>query len=622
MQRILPLPEYLINRLKAGEVVERPFSVVKELVENSLDAWAQNIVVEVKDWGKKLIKVQDDGIWIAPQDLPLTIQRYATSKISSEKDLYSILTYGFRWEALAAIAEVSRFRMVTKEKITEDGEKITEDRWWYQKIGKQMMSEDGDKYHRQWAGRPHTISFVDSDGSNVWYKLEKIWNDVKISPVAVNFNHWTVVYVEDLFYNVPARAKFLKSSKTEEKYIYDWLVSLALANPSVWFKYIKDGKVIFDLKPSSDLFSRIKDIYPSWQKHFKIVENKTWFWHLYGVVSDAKLTFLSPDYIRIFVNKRYIQDKIVKKSILEAYYRQLPHNEYPFAILFLDLNPSFVDVNVHPRKIEVKFEDPGSVYNFVKSSIERVFEDEKISTVDVHKFNFFTKESKNDFNLTSKSWKQVLSLEFENKISVPNEWKSNRDFQIKLWENDLQIIWYLWNTYILLQDKDNFYIVDQHALAERIKFEKLKQQVQQKWFVSHILLQPLTMQIDLLDLEPKIAKLSQFGFDIWLIWKNKIVVYAVPQVFDQYKIDLNLLLTKLLTLPPERINLEKILDEIWASKACKTSIKAWDKISLEEMKNLIEEGFEYIKWQFVCQHWRPSFVRLSKEDIEGLFDRI
>lgn len=574
------LPQHLINKLKAWEIVERPASVVKELIENSLDAEWKNINIEILDWWKKLIKVEDDGIWISKEDLPLTIERYATSKINSEEDLERILTYWFRWEALAAISEVSKFKIQSK---IEEG--------------------------------------------YIWYELVKVGKTVSIKPFPFPKEHWTIVYVEDIFYNVPVRRKYLKSKQTEEKYIRQTIINFALSNYNIWFKFISDKKVIFNFSSVDSLFDRIKQIYgEDIVKNLKPVENyigEDWQLKVYWFVSDSSLTFSSSDNMIIFVNKRPIQDKLLKKAVMQAYYRQIAPNEYPFVLLFLEINPNLVDVNVHPRKLEVKFKDPGSVFNFVYNSLISVFEENKINIWVIKNFD---KEIKNNFKINNlkNQGKVWLNLDFSKKVVNQTEiaWEEkNQDKQVSISWFNLKIIWQLWNTYILLEDNENLYIVDQHALAERIIFEKLRDEVLRKWLNPKILFTPVSIEISNLvnDLDEKIKKLNKWGFDVWLLWENKLVLYAVPEVLEKYKIDLKKLIFKLLTL--ERIDLNIILDEIWATKACKAAIKAWDKLSYLEMKKLIEDWFEYIKWQFVCQHGRPSFVKIDKENIEKLFDR-
>ena len=569
---IKKLSQHIINKLKAWEIVERPASVVKELVENSLDANAKNIVVEVIDWWKKLIKVSDDWMWISKQDLPMTIERYATSKISSYEDIEKILTYWFRGEALAAISEVSKFKIISKT--TEE---------------------------------------------DIAWQLKKIGKDIKLLPSSVGFQHWTVVYVQDLFYNVSVRRKYLKSWKTEFHYIKSLMLNYALTNENIWLKLISEWKKIYDFPIVSNLWDRVLDIF--WEDifrnllYFENYKNKI---KVYGFAWNSQLSFQNSDNIYLFVNKRPVNDKILKKAILQAYYRQIPPGEYPFIILYLEVDPLLVDVNVHPRKLEVRFKDPNSIYNFVYNSISDILWKEKISFVSLDDVKV-SKENEYKAELTK------LPLNFSSDVSISPK---NNNLEFDSWDEvnnvlDFKIIWQLWNSYILLEDESNLYIVDQHALAERIIFEKIKKDIKKSWLKPTPLLSPLILELPLhftnSQIEEKIKKLNELGFDIWLIWDRKITIWSVPSVFSKYKIEISKLVIDLLW--ESEININKLLDHIWATKACKAAIKAWDKLSFEEMKKLIEDWFEYISWQFVCQHWRPSFVKIPKEKIDKMFDR-
>lgn len=581
---IQKLPQHLINKLKAWEIVERPCSVVKELIENSIDAGATEVVVEISDWWKKLIKIQDNGSGIQVEDLSLSIERYATSKIKNEEDLYNINSYWFRWEALASISEVSKFKIQTKS--------------------------------------------LDTD---IWYELTKIQEEVYTKQIPFPKEKWTIIYVEDLFFNVPARQKFLKSAQTEWSYILDLVLDFAFVNYTKKFVIIKDGKVYMTLNGKNDLFERIFDIYKKdWQKHIKIVENgslknEKWM-ELYGVVSDSTLTFPSQDNMKIFVNKRPVQDKIVKRSLLEAYERQIAPSNYPLAVLFMEISPNLVDVNVHPRKTEVRFLDPNSVFNFVRQSVQKVFETEKISY-----WNFwFNDQSKRNFNFQNPSTSYfpkttpTLDLGFKNNVysqpSPSNLWQTFKDNQVSVNNLNFKILWQIWNSYIILESNNDVYFVDQHAVAERIKFENLKRDLEKSWIESEVILNPMSITYPKnIDISSKLGQLNSLGFDISEFGDNRIVVYAVPKAFIDHQLDIDVLINKLITL--NEINLKVIFDEIFATKACKTSIKAWQRLSFPEMEQLIKDWFEYIWGMFVCQHWRPSFVKVDKWEIEKLFDR-
>ena len=303
------LPDFVINRLKAWEIVQRPASLLKELVENSLDAWATKIEININDWWKTFLSVQDDGSWIELSDMDLLLERYATSKIATEKDLYYLESYWFRWEALASIAEVSKITVLTKTQYAE-----------------------------------------------IWTKLVRRWNENVIRHMGVPFNHGTLITVEDLFYNVPARLKFLRSSQTEFYYCYNYFLDVALFHYDKAFVLKKNDKVIFDLKPVDELQPRILDLYKKdrGEKLITFSQKDEWI-SMAGILSDSSLRFWSAENIKIYVNARPVQDRVVRRALLDAYSRQIAPWEYPMAILMFEVNPSFVDVNVHPWKLEVKF---------------------------------------------------------------------------------------------------------------------------------------------------------------------------------------------------------------------------------------------------------------------------
>ena len=610
------LPDYVINRLKAGEIVQRPSSLLKELVENSLDAWATKIEVDIVDWWKTFLSVQDNWTGIELSDMDLLLERYATSKISSEKDLYSLISYWFRWEALASIAEVSKISVLTKTQYAE-----------------------------------------------IWTKLVRRWSENVIRHMWVPFEHWTLISVEELFYNVPARLKFLKSAQTEFYYCYNYFVDVALYHFDKAFLLKKNNKVVFDLPPTKDLHQRILDIYKKdWGEKIIPFSNSLDDFSISWVLSDSSLRFWSAENIKIFVNWRPVQDRVVRRALLDSYTRQLAPWEYPMAILMFQVDPSFVDVNVHPWKLEVKFSDSQRVYQFIRDSIESVLWEHKIWAVssDFYKNQWTSVDSKPNFSLwkaayynspnNMQAWSSS-KLDFSNVVDSMALWWSvdelsrrttqqwllwldsvwgqishfwSFDQENKSWEFlfhpdlwEYQILWQAWNSYIVLQSDTALYWVDQHALAERISFEKMK--VSQDHSPEN-LLQPLKFEITQIpNLDEKIEELNWLWFEISMLSESMVVIYAIPKVFVQYPIDMQSLLNHVLYL--DKITFEHLLDWIYATKACKSSIKAWYKLSYSQMQQLIQDGFEHIPWMFVCQHWRPFFVKMNKDDIDKLFDR-
>lgn len=592
------LPDYVINRLKAGEVVQRPASMLKELVENSLDAGAKALTITINDGGKSYLAVEDDGTGIELSDMDLLLERYATSKIKTDQDLYHLESYGFRGEALASISEVSKITILTKTKYAE-----------------------------------------------IWTKLQRRGGETLIRHVPVPFQHGTLIAVEDLFYNVPARLKFLKSAQTEFYYCYNYFIDIALYHYDKAFILKKNDKVIFDLKANRDLQSRILEIFKKdWSEKLIPLAYKEQWLQITGILSDSTLRFWSAENIKIYVNARPVQDKIIKKAIMDAYARQITPWEYPLAILMCEIAPEEVDVNVHPSKLQVKFMDSQLIYKSVYASIIKLLGEHKIWAVGGQFFEMQNKKS--DFIAQKQSLNRDFS-DFLEKMPAPEtnhsfssaksehlfspDWNAPQISQLGSFDvgeqysefafheeiGEYQILGQLWNMYIALQADTALYLIDQHALAERIAFENIKKNQN---LTSESLLQPLKFEVTQIpDLEDKIIQLNQLGFEIAQLWENVIVIYAIPQVFVQYPIDFSRLLNHVLYL--EEISFDHLLDGIFATKACKASIKAGHKLSYLQMKQLLEDGFRQIPGMFVCQHGRPFFVKMEKKHIDGLFER-
>lgn len=572
---IRKLPEYLINRLKAGEIVERPASILKELIENSLDAWATKVIIDIHDGGKSLISIEDNGSWIELSDMDLLFERYATSKIYGEQDLFNLSSYGFRWEALASIAEVSKTTIISKTAYSEIGTKVT-----------------------------------------------KLWIDPIIKHQPVGFVHGTLVTIQDLFYNVPARLKFLKSSQTEFFYCYNYIVDIALMHADKTFIFKKNDKIVFDLEPRDSLMERIMDIYKKdWSKHIKEINYQSEELSLYGIIGNAQLLFWSTENIKIYVNKRPVQDKVIRKALMDAYYRQIAPNEYPLAILMIEAKPSFVDVNVHPRKLEVKFADSRKVYDMIYSNVRNTLWEQRISTISQQ----FSK-MEISWNINPEALSMFGTQNFGNTVQAnvtqatmfsPSEQEQWQDQEI----GEYKVVGQLWNSYIILESADALYYIDQHALAERILFEKIRKSFKTTDKpISEILLQPIIIEVAVIpNLDEKLNEINTLGFDVSMIRENKIVIYAVPQIFSLYKIDMEKVFNTILYL--EIITFDYILDNIFATHACKVSIKAGDRLSLPEMTNLVKDWFAGVPWLFVCQHGRPFFIKTEKKDIDRFFDR-
>lgn len=594
------LPDYMINRLKAWEVVERPASIVKELIENALDAQASHITISLEDGWKQLIQVQDNWTWINHSDANLVLSRYATSKIENEDDLHSLWTYGFRGEALASIAEVSKVTVQTK-------------------TAKALAATQIKKHDR----------------------------DVFVNTVPVPFETWTTIIIEDVFHNVPVRQKYLKSSQTEYFYSYQLFLDFALIHYQLQWTLKKWDRIVFDLKPTATLHERIKEVFKKdWSDHLIDLNLEGDMLSIKWVIWDATLRFWSAENMKFFVNWRPIDDKIIKKAIMKAFERQIVHGEYPLAIIFIDIHPWLVDVNVHPRKTEVKFIDPGAIFNRINTLVSQSLSGNKITS-----WNSSYGETKRDafpsywkFAWTKNRPVQQSFSFYTPWMTTPSSSKLTMDgLGLTVWptvsmrtslldaddgwnNNDglintyYKVVWQVWDSYIVLQSTDGLYYVDQHALAERINFEKMKLDAKNNKLTPFPLLQPLSVDIlSCADPESKCEQLNSLGFDCDMITETKVAIHAVPRLFSDYKIDIEKLLDKV--FPMETINFDALLDLIFAMRACRLSIKSWDRLAMEQMKQLINDGFEHIDGMFVCQHGRPFFVKVDKGTVEKMFNR-
>lgn len=583
------LPDIVINRLKAWEVVERPSSVIKELVENSLDAQATKISIDIHDGGKSLIIIQDNGTGIDMSDSKLVLHRYATSKIDSDEDLDTLGSYGFRGEALASIAEVSTLSL---ESITA----------WHQ----------------------------------LGFRIEKNHNSTSIDHISLPFDHGTKIIIKNLFENTPVRRKFLKSSQTEYFYCYQLCLDFALVRYDIHWVISKNGKIVHDLPPTDDIQSRIVQIFKKDRaQQLRPINFDQSNLTINGIISDSTLTFWSNEYCKIYVNGRPIQDRAIQKAIMDGYHRQIHHGEYPLAIIAIDIAPHLVDVNVHPRKIQVKFVDPGIVFTNVRDIIvqslgeNKTFHGEhkpvimrsatsilgvKNEASHTHiQSSLFTTETQQE-----QQWAQVFIKE-DYIESTPQFYNTT----------EYKIVGQIRDSYIIVQHVDGLRYIDQHALAERIAFEKLKKNISDGNYSSTTLLNPISIQLPAHQDSQIISdQLNTLKFETTVRWDHSLIIYKVPQFLVDYTIDIEKIVRHLISENGElsdthdaNLGITNILDSIFATRACKTSIKANHRLSLLEMQQLVNDGFEFIPWWFVCQHGRPFVIDIDKKQIDTMFDR-
>jgi DNA mismatch repair protein MutL len=610
-QKIKILPENLANKIAAGEVVNRPDSVVKELLENAIDANATSIHVIVKSAGKTLIQVIDDGAGMSEEDALLSIQRHATSKISSLEDLEAIRTLGFRGEALASIAAVSQFELRTQQKDQDLGTVI-------------KIEENG--------------LIVKERGA---------------------FGQGTSISVKNIFYNTPARRNFLKTNSTELKHIIETFKKIALSHPSIEFKFYNDDDLIFDF-PKGELNDRMNSVFAdNILEALLEVKELTDFISLTGYITKPAYLRKSKGEQYFFLNNRCVQSKILSHAVYSAFENILDKGDYPFYVLFMTIDPKQVDVNVHPSKLEVKFEDDREIYSFVQAIIRKTigsydlvpgvslnngktekeslnfqsgrrleradFSDRPLTTIQrMDKHQSIMNENEIDllFGTLNEELRSNSPIE---PVRTPFDEKDSTEVyhETPLAQMETPFIVLLQNKYILSQIKSGLMIIDAHVAHERILYEKALQSFEANIPFSQHLLFPQTVRLDPADyqlakeLEPYLTNL---GFEIKFQSKNSIVIIGIPSDL-KLEHEVGTLLEILHEFRKnEQYKQLEIRDNLAKSYSCKAAIKAGDRLSENEMRILVDKLFA-TSMPYVCPHGRPIVIKIPLEEFDKRFGR-
>lgn len=620
--KIKILPENISNKIAAGEVVQRPESVVKELIENSVDANAKNIEVYIKQAGKSLIQIVDDGDGMSEEDVVQCIQRHATSKISSVEDLEEIKTYGFRGEALSSIASVSLVEIKAEEHDSEIGTLI-------------KNNESGE--------------FTKEKGS---------------------FPKGTSIAVKNLFYNTPARRNFLKTNSTELKHIIETFKKISISRPEISFKFYNDDDLIFDYAAGT-FEERLQQVFADNILDAVIpVSEKTDFLSIYGYIGKPTFTKKDRSDQYVFINRRYVVSRTINHSVFSAYENILEKGDYPFFVLFVELDPKRIDINVHPSKLEVKFEDEKDIYAFINAVVKKSLGSHDLvpsmtfnEAVDEHERLKFTSPGRSDrgdfsdrprFNTDQKSNRSSIFSEeeidrlfdslksdisstsvtddiehpFEDKqpgdiYHLPKEAKLERSRRDEPVDADSSFIVLLHNKYILSQIKSGLMIIDSHVAHERILYEKALRSFEANIPFSQQLLFSQKIQIDpadyelLKELEPYLNKL---GFEIKLMAKNNVAISGVPSdVKIGSERDALLEILNEFRKNEQEKQLE-VRDNLAKSFSCKAAIKAGDKLSEQEMRILVDQLFA-TSMPYVCPHGRPIVIKIPLTELDKRFGR-
>lgn len=641
MSIIHVLENNLINKIAAGEVVERPASVVKELVENSIDAGATSVTIEIKEGGIDFIKITDNGSGISKEDIPTAFMRHATSKLSTAEDLEDILTLGFRGEALSSIASVAQVEMITRTESDEAGQK-----------------------------------FVIHGGS-------------VISESEIGANKGTIITVKNLFYNTPARRKFLKKPSTEAGYVSDVVNRIALGHPYIAIKYINNGNTIINTSGNGDLKTTVLYVYGKdmASKMLELSYEKNGF-KLKGLIAKPELSRGNRSYENFFINGRYIISDTVRSAVEDAYKGKLTIGKFPVFVLNLTVPANTVDVNVHPTKLEVRFSDENLIYDIMYNAVdkvlnsvtlipqvswdkpkavkiepvfqmdfdelERIKESKKVpleKRASIPQFggnvlretyetdeedNKIEKEIGEKTDKTEKiaeeskvcekaaeDIKKTDEIKPDDNIQKPVEINKAEDVKKPFFSN-YKIIGQIFNTYWIIEQSNNMYLVDQHAAHERVLYEKFTANFKEEQNMTQMLITPVAVNLSEKEknilLENK-ELLESFGFVIEEFGIGTYALRGVPYIFDEPG---NVsFFTDIIDMLSDK-NINNIYDTKYdaiATISCKAAVKGNDRLSYAEAQALIKQLLK-LENPFTCPHGRPTIIEMSRYELEKKFKRI
>ncbi len=595
------LDSLTVDKIAAGEVVERPLSVVKELIENSIDADADEIIVEVRNGGKTYIRVTDNGKGINKNEISKALKRHYTSKISKIDDLDYLKSLGFRGEALASISSVSKVEITTKE-------------------------------------------LKDETGINILYKNNEI-----ISQKEVGCITGTTIIVRDLFHNLPVRKKFLNSDISEGNKITNLITKMALLNKDITFKFIRDRKIIFNTPKNTSLINKITTLYgEDFSKSLiRIESDEDNKYEVAGYTTDLNYFRGNRSHQMVFVNDRYVKSPKIAEIVEENYNTVIPSNKFPGFILYIYTDPKNIDVNIHPQKYEIKFKD----FDNLKKSLNKVLSynlNRKIFSKR-YKVNEDSGEFLDSKSNIKESTEDILNLDENSKINEKinsavekdlnsDKNKSNYSYEnIDFFENrsnykrdndlinfnNLHYIGYIFDTYILFQDfkKRVLYILDQHAAHERINYENYLEKYRERKINTQEILIPIKVSLSSSEYSKAIDNkdlFEEFGMEIESFGSNTIIIRSLPSFLknaDSKKLFYSLL-EGLNSYDKSSIELDSLI-----KKACTDSVKSGDILSKQEINNLIDELLECEK-PYTCPHGRPIIVEMDEKDLKKLFNRI
>jgi len=609
MTKIKLLDSNTINKIAAGEVVERPASVVKELVENSIDAGAKRIEIEIQNGGKALIRVTDDGQGMTKEDAALAVRRHATSKLSSVADLTNISTLGFRGEALPTIAAVSKFILQTRRADDELGTKLT------------------------------------IDGG-------------KLSDVhEVGCKSGTTILAEDLFFNTPARLKFLKATPTEANKINDFVVKLAISRPEISFRFINGTRIALATPGNGNILDTLAAIYGTeLTDSLLTLQTDAENLNLHGYVTKPNILKSYRSWQTFIVNGRVVENRTIAKALDEAYKSLIPKTGFPFAYIKIDVPQNSIDVNVHPQKIEIKFEDEGrifkTIYHAVREAVEgkREVSEHDLTEVaaapetphfeQINLVNEFQEDepkkkperkekpkddSRPEIIIPPEKAMRNEELGIRNEISKTEKAEPSKKVEpVKNPALELEPIGQIARCYIVAQGGNDLYLIDQHAAHERILFDKLSgyaEKIPAQGLLIHRVLKFDSHEAELI--EKNLSVFADLGFTMEPSGENEFRLVEVP--VDASDTDAENLLRGIITEIFNGVNnaddlAKNIRQAVLATTACKAAIKAGQELNLRQMEILLKELAE-TPHPHTCPHGRPTIIKFSAADLAKMFKR-
>lgn len=598
------LDKSVADKIAAGEVIERPVSIVKELVENSIDSGADSIVVEIKKGGKSYIRVTDNGSGIPADQAETAFLRHATSKITTAKDLNAIETLGFRGEALASIAAVTHTELVTKTSDSTTGTRILIH-------GSEVLSNGK-------TGCPDGTTFI----------------------------------ITDLFYNTPARLKFLKSDSAESSLIIDFMSMIALAFPKIRFRLINNGNIVFSSNGKGNLLSAILSVYKIGEYKDLVPVNYSFGENtVTGYISKPSLSRPSRRNQVFFVNGRVVNSKVIEKGVTEGYRERLFEGRHPICFLFIQTNPARLDVNIHPNKKEVRFDNESEIISLISEGIKEALADDsavieakaapfrnveyirpEATQVDIKNI-LSSKPSRvaEETAEVSEAAEVLSTSRSKPEIQKHEQAKTPEPLEITIKEpaykpfdfDMLRPTGAIFNTYITAVDDKCFYLIDQHAAHERVFYEKLVGEYMAEDKLKQPILTPIIIEADpsvMALMDEWVESLERMGFDISEFGGNSLIIREIPTFMTMSEAED--FLKEYLdgaadgVKKPNTVVINKLI-----TKSCKAAVKAHDHLSMDEISSLLNQ-LKACRNPFSCPHGRPTFIRFTMYEIEKMFKRV